>query len=69
MMNEIALAAVLGFSAGVALCSATASILMKREWSARHRIESRVNKLYLHLSCGQGYLGCKGGPRCTSDHK
>lgn len=33
------------------------------------RLEVDHHELRRDLSCGGGILGCKGGPKCTSDHK
>jgi hypothetical protein len=39
------------------------------EWAARRDLERRLSKLERNLCCGAGFVGCTGGPRCTSDHK
>jgi hypothetical protein len=39
------------------------------EWRARMTLEYRVGRMWKHLSCGKGYLGCDGGPDCDWDHK
>lgn len=28
-----------------------------------------VKELMRHFACGQGYVGCNGGPKCPWDHK
>lgn len=45
------------------------AILLGREWQQRRMLERKVDRLYKHLSCGQGYLGCDAGPNCDWDHK
>lgn len=39
----------------------------------RSKIERKtikdVRNLMEHFACGQGYVGCPGGLKCSSDHK
>lgn len=39
------------------------------EWKQRRKVERDVSKLMRAFACGQGFVGCTGGPRCTSSHK
>lgn len=55
----------LGFFSST-LCAA---YLMRIEWQKRRNIEARLDRLYKHLSCGQGYLGCPHGKDCHWSHK
>ncbi len=48
-----------GYAAALREPGASEQIRRAAEWL--QRIENRV--------CGQGYIGCNGGPRCMSDHK
>jgi hypothetical protein len=59
----------LGLATGIILMMFLSALNVPYEWRKRHELERRVDKLYRHLACGQGYVGCTGGPRCTSDHK
>lgn len=63
----------LGFACGVIVCgvSCFGSVYAasRYEWHKRMCIERDVKKLMRKLACGQGYVGCTGGPNCSSDHK
>lgn len=63
----------IGFLIGASAIGIMASMatvtMLHQEWRERRSLKSRVDELYYHLACGQGYVGCKGGLRCNSDHK
>lgn len=63
-MNEI-----LSFLLGFTCAFMVAAFIGWREWENRERLERKVDRLYKHLSCGQGILGCTAGPNCHWDHK
>lgn len=63
-MNEITC-----FVSGIAFAVFGCHLLTLREWRNRQSIERRVDRLYEHLSCGNGILGCKEGKNCRWDHK
>lgn len=57
------------FLLGIVFSAAVSVFFLWREWTHRESVERRVDRLYQHLSCGQGILGCDGGPNCPWDHK
>ncbi len=57
------------FLAGMTTAVILAWMAARREWHNRRKLERRVNDLWKHLSCGEGHLGCDGGPECPWDHK
>ena len=63
----------LGFATGLATGVLTVYIaqhaLARFDLARVRKLERRVDELYRNLACGQGYVGCGGGPRCSSDHK
>lgn len=59
----------IGFLSATILMFALLLLAMNREWDKRRKIENKVEELYRHLACGQGFVGCKGGPNCNWDHK
>lgn len=58
-----------GTAFGMFLCFLLWWVADRCEWKARRKLERRVDELYRHSSCGEGYLGCNGGPNCPWDHK
>jgi hypothetical protein len=54
-----------GFGSACILCY----LAGLREWHERHKLRRRVDQLWEHLACGQGYLGCNAGKNCDWDHK
>jgi hypothetical protein len=62
---SIALAFVCGFASALLV----AVLIGWQEWRERRKLEYRVDNLYRHFACGEGYLGCNGGPNCPYDHK
>ena len=59
----------IGFACGMAITFGASWIFQRYEWVARRKLEQRVDKLYRHLACGAGIIGCSGGPNCKWDHK
>ena len=59
----------LGILASALVWAIASYLLRTREWKNRRRLESRVDRIWKHLSCSKGYLGCDGGPKCNWDHK
>lgn len=58
-----------GLTIGIIASLFVSMLAMFREWDNRRKLESKVDRLWKHLSCGQGILGCTAGPRCDWDHK
>ena len=59
----------IGVTLGFIGSSFASWLAVRWEWQNRRRLERRVDELYRHFACGGGYIGCNGGPKCTSDHK
>ena len=60
---------ILCFTAGFAFATLLFWFMNVKEWHERKKLSNRIDDLHKHLACGAGFLGCKGGPKCTSDHK
>jgi hypothetical protein len=59
----------LGFGLGFGSCLGLAFLHTCYEWAARRQMQRRVDQLWEHLACGQGYLGCDAGRNCKWSHK
>lgn len=67
----------IGFASGVVVCAASIISLLivatgretRKEWEERRKIQHDVQDLMRKFACGQGYVGCSGGPNCDWDHK
>lgn len=60
---------ILAFLCGLTVATTFMAYLGWREWRSRASLERKVDRLYQHLSCGGGILGCTGGPNCQWEHK
>ena len=60
---------IIGAIFGIVIMLTLFYFLNVEEWSERRRLNRRVDDIEKHLSCAQGFLGCKAGKYCTSDHK
>ena len=58
-----------GYILGILTVIGLAGIATYAEWQKRRKIEMRVDRIWKHLTCGKGILGCDEGPNCTWDHK
>ena len=70
MSDPYHLAALLGaLIVGYLLGHATSNIRGAVSEVRVRAIERDVKKLMRHFACGQGYVGCNGGPKCEWEHK
>lgn len=59
----------IGFACGVAVVVFCCWMLARREDRKDREIRHRVDMLWRKLACGNGIVGCDGGPNCKWDHK
>jgi hypothetical protein len=59
----------IGVLVGIGLTGFAAWIGLRAEWKNQNRIERDVQSLMRHFACGQGFIGCNGGPKCRWEHK